>query len=420
VILSVRIAFQDNTPEAFPELILGLVADIASRVPASDPSHAEDPLRDECGIKVVSFDEDDPDSGSANSGIVQLAIPLAVAPPEHGLPLLLAIAGYGSVFSSVREFHVLDLEIPDAYLESFSGPANGAEHIFGDSEELAQLGIVLRPRFHTSKELLAEYVREHVAAGVDFIFDDELTVGTSQLDFDARISTVVEAIDAAAGDRDRRPVYIANVLASHPRALELARRVLDDGADGIMVNPIVMGYDAIQELAGSDEFGGLVVANFIGRSLLTGGKQFRISPVLLCKLARLAGADAMYIQPFAGTIRNPRQAAALYESALCNDFSPKQEFRKSVGVMSGGLALTEYFTNQEIYKGPLMLTLSERCAQAWESEVRPGVVFECIGSIKAAMAATDQKHLEQTLVELSGRSQGHRQCLEILGIDGLA
>jgi hypothetical protein len=234
------------------------------------------------------------------------------------------------------------------------------------------------------------------------------------------VSTVTTAIGAATSDTGRRPVYIANVLAGTPRALELAHRAIDAGADGIMVNPIVMGYDVIHALASDPGFSGLIVANFIGRSLVTGGNQFRVSPILLCKLTRLTGADAMYMQPFVGAIRNPRKAASHYESALCRPFSPSRQIRPSVGVMTGGLALSEFFGNQDIYSGPLMLTLTERCALAWDRGLRPRIVFDCIAAIRTAMAEQDRRHVQEVVVELAGKSSGHRDCLEILGIDGLA
>jgi ribulose 1,5-bisphosphate carboxylase large subunit-like protein len=418
ILLKLRVAFDLGLGRAFPENVRELVCEIASRVPTTQPGHSLDPMTDDCGIKVVSLDEDGDDHTDANSGTVELAIPLAVAPAQFGLPLLLAIAGYGSVFASVREYQVLDLELPETYLSHFSGPAVGVEGIFEPfPDQRALLGIVLRPRFQSSEKLLFEYVAEHVAAGVDFVFDDELTVGNSLISFDMRVATVRRAIDAAS-DSQRRPIYIANVLAGTERALALARQAGEEGADGVMVNPIVMGYDVLRELAADITFPRILVANFIGRSLVTGGGQYRISPTLLCKLARLAGADAMYIQPFAGSIRNPEKAASQYESALWSPFSAATPFRESVGVMSGGIALTEFFRNQDIYGRPLMLTLTERCAQAWEQGIRPGIVFSCISEIAAAVRSGSR--VGEVLLSLDRRSSDHRICLEILGVEGLS
>jgi ribulose 1,5-bisphosphate carboxylase large subunit-like protein len=370
-------------------------------------------------IKVVSFEEDGGDEEETNFGSVELAIPIKAVPVEHGLPLVIAIVTFASVFSHVVEYQVLDIDFPESHLVAFPGPAYGADRIMSlHQNRRVLIGMVLRPRFHSSPQHLSTYVRDFVEAGVDFVLDDELTTPEPSREFGNRIELIVKAVQKGSGQgKDNRATFIATVTSRTTLAIQLAKQACSLGVDGIMLNPMVMGYDVIQSLAAAADFEGLVVANMIGRSLLTGGRNFRFSPTLLCKLTRLVGADAMYIQAFVGAIKNPRKTAAQYEVALTSEFSAASVHRSSAAIMSGGLGLAEVAENPEIYGGPLMLSIGERCARAWEEGVSAKAVMRCLRSYLDAVATHDRAIIEDTLMRLYEKDAEYQTCLTVFGAD---
>jgi ribulose 1,5-bisphosphate carboxylase large subunit-like protein len=422
-IVSLRIGFRSDSDHSFHDNIVTLVNHLSGRLPSEVHQGAR---RDDYAVSVVAVHEDGDDDSNTNCGTVDLAIPGRAFPPEHGFPLLIAIAAFGSVYSNVVEYHLLDIELPELHLASFKGPFHGGNGIATRlDDQRVSFGVVLRPRFHSSPELLTRYVHDFVAAGIDYIVDDELTTPEPVKAFDERITTIRNAIDRGMLARQKhhrdahKPIFIATVTSRTTLAIQLAEQAVKAGADGVMVNPIVMGFDVLQSLASDADFKGLVIANMIGRSLLTGGPNFRFSPVLLCKLTRLAGADAMYIQPFAGQIRNPRKSAAEYEAALNHPLSATGNHRPSAAIMSGGMGFAELAENERIYEGPLMLSIGERCALAWDRGVSANTIMECLRSIRSALVSDDRETLEHALVKLQSQSNQHRNCLDVFGADAL-
>ena len=421
-LVTVRIGFRNDDGATFQDNIVTLVEHLSGRMPAE----ASSAVKDDYAVSVVSVREDGSEDSNTNCGTVEFAVPDLAFPADHGYPLLLAISTFGSVFSSVVEYQLIDIELPERYLSTLQGPFHGAEatvQMMGDKR--VAHGIVLRPRFHATEELLTDYVREFVAAGIDYIVDDELTTPEPLREFCGRISIIRRAIEA--GLRSRKgsqrhcpsPIFIATVTSRTTTAIDLAKRAVVAGADGVMINPIVMGFDVLQSLAEDSSFSGLAIANMIGRSLLTGGPRYRISPVLLCKLTRLAGADAIYIQPFAGQIRNPTKSAAEYEAVLTQQLSSGTSHHASTAIMSGGMGLAELVANEKIYEGPLMLSIGERCAAAWDRGAPPSVVLDCLRETRDAVAEGGREALERALLKLRDRGRHHRECLEIFGADSL-
>src|SRR5438105_4924180 len=164
IIVRLRIGFTKQTELSFTENVVDLVNQISGQTLASNPTARS--LR----LKVISCDEDGGDESDANCGSIELAIPAAAAPSEHGLPLILAIASFGSVFAHVNEYQLLDIDFPDSHLRELPGPSLGADHVMArHGGKRVSLGLVLRPRFRADPALLSRYVRDFVREGIDYI-----------------------------------------------------------------------------------------------------------------------------------------------------------------------------------------------------------------------------------------------------------
>jgi 2,3-diketo-5-methylthiopentyl-1-phosphate enolase len=96
-----------------------------------------------------------------------------------------------------------------------------------------------------------------------------------------------------AEETGHRARYVANITTRGERLIQTAHAALDGGADALMVNGLATGLDAVQALAEAD-LGVPLLVHTAGIETFTtpiaGGYGYRL---LLARLARLAGADAV-------------------------------------------------------------------------------------------------------------------------------
>jgi ribulose 1,5-bisphosphate carboxylase large subunit-like protein len=264
-IVKVRVAFDPSSKQSFHDLVAELV-DAIGVLPGTTPA-AESPL----DISLVGVDEDTY-STSGRRGTAEFAIPQAVLPAAGALPLLLAIATYGSVYRFVREYQVIDIELPAEMTpqEDLCGPKFGPS-VVPATYHTARLGLILKPRFMSSEKRVRTLVAAVAHAGIDYVVDDELTVETAGLSFARRIAVVTEELQRAANDTNRAVPFIANITGSYTVALQRAAVAEELGVRAVMVNTIAMGYDVVSQIASDSGRRLGVIANSIGRGVLTSG-----------------------------------------------------------------------------------------------------------------------------------------------------
>lgn len=367
-------------------------------------------------LSLVHFDEEESLPTDLSRGVVEFAVPAAIIPPDCGLPLVLAVAAYGSAYSFVREFQVIDIDFPPAYLVDLPGPRYGDMLIqprYGNT----RLGLILKPRFLSDVAGVQKLVGELAPHGIDYVTDDELTVGTTRLPFGERVGAVMSALRPVEERLGRRIPYVANVTARYSTALRLSEEARKLGAGGVMVNTIAMGYDALTKLASGRKLEMGVFANSIGRGVLTSGPAYRVAPALLCKLARLAGADAVYTGTLAGSIDNVRQYAAAYRRALMEPCHRGCKRKTAGAVMSGAISLPELLQNEEGYKGPLYLSLGRGLVSPLTQGIPGRVVLESMVTIWQALRTDGLAAAQRAAADLARRGDSHKRCLELIRAD---
>lgn len=410
LIVKVKVAF-DKSKKTFEQNVSSLLDAIGVR-----PGTAFSDCDEFVDIQLVHFDEEDYPPPELTRGTIEFAIPATALPVECGFPLAMAIATYGSVYSFVREYQVLDIDFPPKFITRMRGPTFGSDFIPKRSNRVPRLGLILKPRFICKAETVQILIREF-GAEVDYITDDELTVGTQPLPFADRVSAVVEALRPIEDKLGRSIPYIANITAPHRTALRLARQAKALGAKGIMVNTIAMGYDIVAELAAKTGLGLGIFANSIGRGVLTSGPGYRVAPALLCKLARLSGADAVYTGPLAGSIDNVRQYSAGYHHALTERFHAGCKRKHSAAIMSGGISLPELLNNQEQYAGPLYLSLGQGLVSPLVQGVCGRIILECIYELWDEIAANGIISARQLAIKLGAKGSEYARCLDLIRAD---
>lgn len=410
LIVKIKVAF-DKPKQTFEQNVSSLLDAIGVR-----PGTAFSDCDEYVDIQLIHFDEEDSPPPELTRGTVEFGIPTTAVPAECGFPLAMAMATYGSVYSFVREYQVLDMDFPPKFIARMKGPRFGDQFIPQRSNRVPRLGLILKPRFICKAETIGILVREF-AAEVDYITDDELTVGTHTLPFAHRVSAVIEALKPIEDRIGRAIPYVANITAPHRTALQLARQAKNLGAKGVMVNTIAMGYDIVTELTAKLGLGLGIFANSIGRGVLTSGPGYRIAPALLCKLARLSGADAVYTGPLAGSIDNVRQYSAGYHHALTERFHRGCKRKQSAAIMSGGISLPELLNNQKQYEGPLYLSLGQGLISPLVQGVCGQIILECIYELWDAIAANGIISARQIATKLASKGKEYEKCLHLIRVN---
>lgn len=191
----------------------------------------------------------------------------------------------------------------------------------------------LKPLGSTSEELGA-LCRRFAAGGMDIIKDDHGIANQSHAPFKPRLRSCVEGIRRAAEDTGRRARYFVNITARADRCVDRFRRAADEGADGVLVSPHLVGLETMHRLARMD-LPLPIIAHPSFSGGLTAGSRRGLAPALLFgEIWRAMGADFV-VYPNAGG-RFPftqRECEEINRSARADDLP----FRGAFPMPGGGI-----------------------------------------------------------------------------------
>ncbi|WP_440996967.1 RuBisCO large subunit C-terminal-like domain-containing protein [Arhodomonas sp. SL1] len=214
--------------------------------------------------------------------------PLAVTGTEW--PQLMNVL-YGNI-SLKRGFRLVDLAWPQSLLTALGGPGHGIAGLrrLTGVHTRAMLATALKPVGLSATEL-AERCAAFARGGVDVIKDDHGLADQAPSPFADRLTACQAAVEAANAETGRHCRYFPNVTAARPKLLERAAAARDAGCVGVLVNPWLVGPDAMMSLR--DEFGLAVLAHPALTGNGIGGTSGIAADLLLGELFRVAGADAV-------------------------------------------------------------------------------------------------------------------------------
>lgn len=264
---------------------------------------------------------------------------IQIAYPAHNIgnqiPLLLATV-YGECASS-GEIRLLDLQLPASFVEAFPGPRFGLQGIRGlvGASDRPLLVAMLKPAIGLTPPESAEVFRQCALGGVDAVKDDELLVSHPWSGFLDRVREHERASRQVFEETGHRTLYFVNVTDRPDRLVDNARRAVDAGASGLMVDQVTVGVASLAMLAEDESLpvpilGHLAFAGAIYAAPWTGVS----SHLILGKLPRLAGADlVVYPSPY-GSLKYTRFKHLRLAQALTDPF---HGLLPSVPTPGGGL-----------------------------------------------------------------------------------
>ncbi len=184
------------------------------------------------------------------------------------------------------DLELVDVELPAESAARFGGPRFGIAGLrrATGAGRRPLTCTALKPQGSTIAEL-ARLAATFAEAGIDLIKDDHGLADQASAPFAERVAAIQQAVDAANRASGHNTLYAPSLTGGPRRQLEQLRAAREAGVGALLVAPMVSGLGALQELAEA----GLPV---LAHPALAGSSRIA-PPLLLGKLFRLAGADAV-------------------------------------------------------------------------------------------------------------------------------
>lgn len=205
----------------------------------------------------------------------------------RSVPMLVSalVAGEGVETRAFTRCRLVGLELPPGWLP---GPA------FTPSAG-AGVGCIVKPSLGLSPSEVADVAAAVAAGGAALVKDDELMGDPEWCPLYDRVAAVAAAL---AGSSCR---YTPNITGPSSTLVERARRVVDLGATGVMVNAFAQGLDSVLALREA-ELGVPILAHRVGSGPMTRNRDFGVSSAVLADLTRQCGADYVLVGAYDGKL----------------------------------------------------------------------------------------------------------------------
>src|SRR4051794_6944825 len=164
--------------------------------------------------------------------------------------LMTTVAGNLFELSPFSGLRLTDLTIPESFRAVYPGPQFGVP----GTRELAGVqnrplfGTIVKPSVGLSPEQTAALVETLVAAGLDFIKDDELIANPPYSPLTERVRAVMAVINAHAERTGKKVMYAFNISDDLDAMLRHHDAVLAAGGTCVMVNLLAVGLAGVIQL----------------------------------------------------------------------------------------------------------------------------------------------------------------------------
>ncbi len=265
---------------------------------------------------------------------VQIGFPV-INIKNMGIPMLLTtVIGNISITHGLK---LVDLAFPKSWLEDYKGPKFGIDGLrkLLNIPERPLLNNMVKPCTGHTADVAADLVYKAAVGGCDVVKDDELISNPPFNTLEERIVKVMEAVDKADSEKGEKTLYTINITTKFPEMFEYADKMIEMGANAIMINFLTTGFEALRQIAedpsikvhnlGHMEFGGA----FFG-----GPWTGMTSMLTFAKLPRICGADTVVIPAPYGKAEILDER---YEQNLKALRFPFQHIKPTLPMPSGGI-----------------------------------------------------------------------------------
>lgn len=269
----------------------------------------------------------------------------------RNLPMLLSalVAGEGVETRAFTRCRLVGLELPSGWLP---GPAFSAA-------SGVRVGCIVKPSLGLRPHEVADVAAAIGRGGAALVKDDELLGDPDWCPLEKRVAAVADVLHPSVA-------YFPNVTGPTAGLVERARRVVDAGAGGVMVNAFTQGLDAVLMLREAG-LGVPILAHRVGSGPWTRNDRFGVAPAVVAMLTQACGADYVLVGAFGGKL-----------------FDSDDDVRSSIAaarpatvVLGGGIGPDNAAAQAEAAGGDGVLLLLGGRAYAADGGVESGVRATC-------------------------------------------
>lgn len=266
----------------------------------------DDAMREKHMGKVINIydipptDLESNDNDERKKYLIQIAFPVENFGNQFPMMLTTLI---GNDASTSIQTKLVDLQFPKKFADGFHGPKYGIEGIrkLTKVENRPLLLNMIKPCTGITPEVGAGIFYETASGGVDLIKDDELLGNPAFSEVSERVKEYKKAARRAYEETGHKTLYVANITDRIGNMVKNAKNAADLGADAIMVNYSVVGFDVLNYIAHTVDLP--ILGHYAGAGLFYESGFSGISSHLVTgKFPRLAGADMVIINtPYGGS-----------------------------------------------------------------------------------------------------------------------
>jgi 2,3-diketo-5-methylthiopentyl-1-phosphate enolase len=265
---------------------------------------------------------------------VQIGFPI-VNIKGLGIPMLFTtVIGNISITHGLK---LVDLAFPKAWLEDFKGPKFGIDGLRDllKIPERPLLNNMVKPCTGHTADVAADLVYKAAVGGCDVVKDDELISDPSFNRLEERIVKVMEAVDKADSEKGEKTLYTINITTKFPDMFEYADKMIELGANALMLNYLTTGFEALRQIAEDPSIKVPILGHMDFGGTYFGGLWTGMTSMLtFAKLPRICGADTVVIPAPYGKAEFLDER---YEQNLKALRFPLQHIKPTLPMPSGGI-----------------------------------------------------------------------------------
>ncbi|HYW44940.1 MAG TPA: ribulose-bisphosphate carboxylase large subunit family protein [Bryobacteraceae bacterium] len=235
---------------------------------------------------------------------VELSWPLSNMGPS--LPNLLAtVAGNLFELKPFSGLRLLDLSLPEEFLERYCGPqfgVAGTRRLCGVGQGPI-IGTIIKPSVGLSPDATAEMMRSLAEGGIDFVKDDELQADGPHCPFEERLEAVMRVVNGHAARAGKKVMYAVNVTGEIDEMLRRHDRAAAAGGTCVMVSLNSIGLPGLTALRRHSSLA--IHGHRNGWGMYGRSPAIGMSYIAYQKLWRLAGVDHLHVNGIANKFCEP-------------------------------------------------------------------------------------------------------------------